>query len=259
MEPSLLKLFESLEDEEEEIEENTKLKGFVEIAFSSATPKKEVALGYAGKCTCAIGAARDGGSFFCEEHRSTLFQIEIGQVDRGADLRWVSQFPTEHEHTLLPLSNFEVTDMHRERHVNVVEMKLNSNLSAMTIDELKQLRQKKCVEFACELCKEGKTLLQGISAEFSVEFERDCKRLIQEIRHPLESCQSDCKQNHENHFNNPQRFRDQINKTFHDWQNMMFKAAQKLQEDAHASLGSEVTSEQDKDKAIVEGAERGTS
>ena len=40
--------------------------------------------------------------------RPTLFEIQLGQVDRGATLRWISQFPGEDEVLLPPLSNLEV-------------------------------------------------------------------------------------------------------------------------------------------------------
>jgi len=39
----------------------------------------------------------------------TIFEIEIGQVDRGGELKWISQFPSEDEVVMPPLSNLEVT------------------------------------------------------------------------------------------------------------------------------------------------------
>jgi hypothetical protein len=36
-------------------------------------------------------------------------------VQAGASLKWVSQFASEQEHTLLPLSNFEIIGMRRSR------------------------------------------------------------------------------------------------------------------------------------------------
>ena len=57
----------------------------------------------------------------------------------------------------------------RDEHVNV-QVKLNSNLEAKTIDRLKHTRQSICLEFAHELCKEARQLLL---------WERDfCARLI---------------------------------------------------------------------------------
>jgi hypothetical protein len=70
---------------------------FVETSFSSATPNLEVALQYA--CYAKESEAST---------LSTLLEIQTGGIDRGCDLSWVSQFPQECEHTILPLSAFEV-------------------------------------------------------------------------------------------------------------------------------------------------------
>jgi hypothetical protein len=71
--------------------------------------------------------------------RPTLFEIQLGQVDRGATLRWISQFPEEEEVLLPPLSNLEVVgepvliqtmagDPLRMGTVKVVQMRVNINL-----------------------------------------------------------------------------------------------------------------------------------
>ena len=159
------------------LDEN-KPRGFVEIGFTSATPVKDVALFYAGAADANERVCKHSPSALVraletmeeelairlipqersvmlllvsktmrtamqrvdKAHRSTLLEIETGQVDRGchpfislvwftrhiqsqslmlvmcyagASLNWVSQFKAEEEHTLLPLSNFEVTGMRR--------------------------------------------------------------------------------------------------------------------------------------------------
>lgn len=66
---------------------------FVECAFSSATPRREVALQYSGT-DC-----------------SSIFEIQTGAIDKGATLDWVSQYPSEGEHVILPLSNFQLMGM----------------------------------------------------------------------------------------------------------------------------------------------------
>ena len=65
-------------------------KHFVELAFSSATTDKAVALSYAG----------------CD--RASVFEIELGYIDRGADISAFSQYPEEREHVIPPLSHFEI-------------------------------------------------------------------------------------------------------------------------------------------------------
>lgn len=70
---------------------------FVDAGFCSATPNLLVALEYAANDKC-----------------STLLEIETGDLDRGASLAWISQFPDEEEHTFLALSSFEVIKLRRQ-------------------------------------------------------------------------------------------------------------------------------------------------
>ena len=59
---------------------------------------------------------------------------------------WVSQFPEENEHVILPLSNFEITGMRRDALgaavINVLEISLNINLNAQKLDDLQKTRQR---------------------------------------------------------------------------------------------------------------------
>ena len=77
--------------------------GFVECAFSSATPRREVALQYSGT-DC-----------------SSIFEIQTGSIDKGATLDWVSQYPSEGEHVILPLSNFQLMGMMRSQRDSLIE------------------------------------------------------------------------------------------------------------------------------------------
>jgi len=61
------------------------VQGFVEFGFSSATPDKKVAWAYSGAAECK---GMKCGSWnaekgFCEAHRSTILEIQTGQIDRG--------------------------------------------------------------------------------------------------------------------------------------------------------------------------------
>jgi hypothetical protein len=76
--------------------------GFVECAFSSATPRREVALQYSGN-DC-----------------SSIFEIQTGSIDKGATLDWVSQYPSEGEHVILPLSNFQLIGMRQMSKLQVI-------------------------------------------------------------------------------------------------------------------------------------------
>jgi len=102
-------------------------RGAVEYALMSTTTKKEVAVQYAG-----------GG-------RPTIFEIDVGQVDRGASLSWLSQYPSEEEVVMPPLSNLEVVgDIKLEASpqglVRVVPMRLNVNAKSMVMEELQARR-----------------------------------------------------------------------------------------------------------------------
>ena len=136
-------------------------RGFVEFAFSSASTAKSVALEYAGNLSCKKDKCTSWNEDekFCEAHRSTLLEIETGQIDRGADLEWVSQFPSENENVLLPLSNFEITKVRRENNLNILRISLNSNLRAQTLEQLRSSRQMTCLGIAQELINEAKQVL----------------------------------------------------------------------------------------------------
>ncbi|KAJ1488006.1 hypothetical protein T484DRAFT_1784654, partial [Baffinella frigidus] len=101
-------------------------RGGVELGFLSTSTSKEQALAYIEMSKC----------------RPTLFEIQLGQVDRGATLRWISQFPSEDEVLLPPLSNLEVVGeplmMQTKRGpVNVCQLRVNG----LTIDELQARRK----------------------------------------------------------------------------------------------------------------------
>lgn len=85
--------------------------------------------------------------------RATVFEIELGQINRGASLNWVSQFPCEDEILISPLSNLEAINAgHVEPRsisrivqgnktqtqvdVLIIPLRLNVNLKSKTIEEL---------------------------------------------------------------------------------------------------------------------------
>lgn len=57
------------------------VRGGIEYAFSSTTVDREQAMLY------AQGSAHQDGD------ASTIFEMQMGMVDRGADLTWLSQYP----------------------------------------------------------------------------------------------------------------------------------------------------------------------
>ena len=94
--------------------------GGVEFAFMSTTADREVAMHYA--------KAND------KEAASCVMEVQMGMIDRGADLSWLSQYPAEKEITFPPYTGLEVVKTRVERSVLVVELRLNVNLMSPTIE-----------------------------------------------------------------------------------------------------------------------------
>eukprot|EP00966_Prymnesium_polylepis_P332705 7388186-Prymnesium_polylepis.1 len=80
-------------------------RGAVEFAFTSTTAERDVALSY---------AAGSSGS-------AILLEMQMGMVDRGADIGWLSQYPHEAEILFNPLTSFEVLQTRVEGRVICVQ------------------------------------------------------------------------------------------------------------------------------------------
>ena len=72
------------------------VRGGIEYGFSSTTTDKSQALSYA-----------TGGGGGKQGEAMTIFEMQMGMVDRGADLTWLSQYPHEREVLLPPLTGIE--------------------------------------------------------------------------------------------------------------------------------------------------------
>ena len=134
-----------------------KRRSFVELAFSSATPNPEVAKEYAGS------------------ERSSIFEIQVGQIDRGAFIGEYSQYGKEEEHVLPPLSFFEIMSKRREFGINVYVLKLNVNLRTQTLGELREGRKAEALEIADKLKHECQQLTGHDSSAVSKIVETSIK------------------------------------------------------------------------------------
>jgi hypothetical protein len=94
--------------------------GGVEFAFMSTTADRKVAMQYAKAES--------------EKAASCVMEVQMGMIDRGADLSWLSQYPDEHEITFPPYTGLEVVNTRVEGSVLVVELRLNVNLMSPTIE-----------------------------------------------------------------------------------------------------------------------------
>jgi predicted outer membrane repeat protein len=107
----------------------------VEYGFMSASMDRSVAERYSkGKNT---------------DSPSLILEMQMGMVNRGAFLGWLSQYPDESEILLPPLTGLEVIDFKTDDDGRLVfTMQLNINMQSMTIEEVQSLRKKQCVELA---------------------------------------------------------------------------------------------------------------
>ena len=106
------------------------IRGGVEFAMMSTTLDRRVALQYAGQET------------------PTIFEINLGAIDRGASLTFLSQYPAEEEILLPPRSYLEVVGgmSRREagedgRMFRIVSLKVNANATSSTIEQIEARRK----------------------------------------------------------------------------------------------------------------------
>jgi len=113
------------------------VRGGIEYAFSSTTVDKEQALLYAQG-----NSQKDGDA-------STIFEMQMGMVDRGADLTWLSQYPHEREVLLPPLTGIEALGTDVEGSMLVIHSRLSLNLAAHTLEQVLSRRRKMLLDM-CE-------------------------------------------------------------------------------------------------------------
>ena len=97
------------------------VRGGVEFSFMSTTLDREVALAYARR--------KSSGA-------QLVFEVQMGMIDRGADLTWLSQYEHEREILFAPLTGLEVQGTRVENGTLVVEVKLSVNLRSLTLEDV---------------------------------------------------------------------------------------------------------------------------
>ena len=110
--------------------------GGIEFGFSSTTTEMRQALHYAS------GAA------------STVFEMRMGMVDRGASLRWLSQYPHENEILFAPLLGQEALRSRVQGQVLLVETALSCNMNSLTLEQVVSKRRKVCVDMLASMQEE---------------------------------------------------------------------------------------------------------
>ena len=114
------------------------VRGGVEFAFSSTSTDRAAAVHYSqGKC-------------------STIFEMQMGMVDRGADVSMFSQYPFEKEILFPPLMGVEVLRTRVDGSTLVLESRLSVNQMALTLDQVVSKRRK----LVADMCLQMKAELQ---------------------------------------------------------------------------------------------------
>ena len=117
------------------------VKGGVEGGFVSTTTDEKTAFFYA-----AGGAdkSKRGGP-------AIVFETQMGMIDRGADVAWLSEFPHEAEILFAPLTGIEVRGSRVEGEVQVYEVALSINMTALTIEQVVSKRRKLVAEMCDQI------------------------------------------------------------------------------------------------------------
>ena len=106
----------------------TNLAGGVEYGFSSTTRKRETAIFYAKADKAEVA--------------STVLEAQMGMVDRGANIDFLSQFPGEGEILYGPLMGMEVRSTRVERSTLVIVVAMSVNQKSLTLEEVVSKRRK---------------------------------------------------------------------------------------------------------------------
>jgi uncharacterized protein len=147
-------------------------RGGVDFGFLSTTTEKDVAVSYLGGKIMPL-----------------LFEIRVGDMDRGADLSFLSQYPLEEEVLMPPLSYIEVVDEPFQMEtskgtVNVYPCSINCNLKSQTIDEIDAHRQKEVLSLLPYLKNEALHLISTVTPVLQSEaFAQDQIEVIQLHKH----------------------------------------------------------------------------
>ena len=106
----------------------TNLAGGVEYGFSSTTRKRETAIFYAKTNEAEVA--------------STVLEAQMGMVDRGANIDFLSQFPGEGEILYGPLTGMEVRSTRVEGSTLVIVVDMSVNQKSLTLEEVVSKRRK---------------------------------------------------------------------------------------------------------------------
>ena len=132
------------------------VKGGVEGGFMSTTTDKTTASFY----------ARGGADKSKHGSAAILFEAQMGMVDRGADVGWLSEFPHESEILFAPLTGMEVRGARVEGAMQVYEVVLTCNMASLTLEQVLSKRRKVVMDMCEQLVLRAR--LEARSARWRV-------------------------------------------------------------------------------------------
>ena len=130
------------------------VRGGIEYGFSSTTTDREQALLYAGGLE--------------QKDASTIFEMQMGMVDRGADLTWLSQYPHESEVLLPPLTGIEALTVDVDGSMLVIHSRLSLNLASHTLEQVLSRRRKMLMDMVSGIELEMRDALGDSLVEFGI-------------------------------------------------------------------------------------------
>ena len=176
-------------------------RGGVDFGFLSTSTSKEVAVAYLG-----------------DKEVPVLFQIEVGDIDRGAALSFLSQYPMEDEILFPPLSYMEVVGepFHLETDKGMVSCypcRINCNLKGRTIEEIDAHRQKEVTSLipylGNELWRDLPPVVAALAAQLEAngieglaEAQEKLQALRKEIERDFDALRADMQQPEKMHWLN---------------------------------------------------------
>eukprot|EP00325_Prymnesiales_sp_UTEX-LB-985_P002783 CAMPEP_0174705770 /NCGR_PEP_ID=MMETSP1094-20130205/8869_1 /TAXON_ID=156173 /ORGANISM="Chrysochromulina brevifilum, Strain UTEX LB 985" /LENGTH=1050 /DNA_ID=CAMNT_0015903971 /DNA_START=465 /DNA_END=3614 /DNA_ORIENTATION=+ len=123
------------------------VRGGIEFGFSSTTIDRAQALHYASG------------------NASTIFEMEMGMIDRGADMSWLSQYPHEKEILFPPLIGEQALSTHVNEDTLIVDTRLNLNMKSSTLEEVMSKRRKLIEDTKDGIAAEVRTQMAGSGFE----------------------------------------------------------------------------------------------
>ena len=131
------------------------VRGGIEYGFSSTTTEREQALLFAGSPADQTDA-------------STIFEMQMGMVDRGATLTWLSQYPHEQEVLLPPLTGIEALNVEVDGSMLVIHSRLSLNLASHTLEQVLSRRRKMLMDMVNGIVLEMRDTLGETHFNFGV-------------------------------------------------------------------------------------------